>query len=246
MGHEDSIQAITDEVAGRVAAYAMLSSNAYHKSDRVRFAVEKMGWIQVDSDGNPTMAPTRVHPISGLAYDIFEKKGSNEVVFAFRGTDSRGDYLTANLAVPPFNFQYRQARKDFAAYIGRNSDKHVVVTGHSLGGGLALSVSVHYGVTAITFDPSPRVFDGAGDFHEPAERMIVYQAGEILEAFREHWRKVSDVVASKDIYACSFEFAAGASSHRSDYLALGLLTLGAKHDPALQLVLDAVPARAEA
>ena len=243
MSNEDDIQLISAEVAGRVATFAMLSSNSYHKDDRVKFEVEKLGWFQVYWDGNPTNAPTKIHPLSGLAYDIFEKQGSNEVVFAFRGTDNKADFLTANLAVPPFNFQYRQARKEFGRYMSQNIHKNAVVTGHSLGGGLALSVSVHHGVTAITFDPSPRIFDGIGDLHEPAERVIVYEDGEILQAFREHWKKVSDVVQQKDIYRCTFNFAemSKLSKHRSDYLALGLLNLGATVNPALKAVLDALP-----
>ncbi len=239
MGKEESIQWIAAETASRFAPYAMLSSNSYHSEDRVRFEVEKLGWVQVDGEGNPTPEPTKTHPLSGLAYDIFEKQGSNEVVFAFRGTDSKIDYLTANLAVPPFNFQYRQARKEFGQYLQQHSNKNVVVTGHSLGGGLALSVSVHHGVAAITFDPSPRIFDGLGDLHEPAERIVVYEDGEILQVFRKNWRKVSEVVRQKDIYRCSFNFAG--SQHRSDYLALGLLKLGATVDPALQAVAEALP-----
>jgi putative lipase involved disintegration of autophagic bodies len=235
----DDIQSISEEVAGRVAAFAMLSSNCYHKDDRVKFAVEKLGWVQVDWDGSPTSEPSKTHSFSGLAYDIFEKQGSNEVVFAFRGTDSKNDYLTANFAVPPFNFQYRQARKEFGRYIDRNTHKNTMVTGHSLGGGLALSVSVHHGVAAITFDPSPRIFAGIGDLHEPAERLIVYEDGEILQLFREHWKKLSDVVEPKNIYRCSFNFPG--SQHRSDYLALGLLKLGASANPALKPVIDALP-----
>jgi pimeloyl-ACP methyl ester carboxylesterase len=239
MTNQDDIQRISAEVAGRFATYAMLSSNSYHSHDRARFAVEKLGWIQVDLDGNPTTGPTMQHEHSGLAYDIYEKHDTNEVVFAFRGTDSRKDYLMANLAVPPFNFQYRQARKEFGRYMSQNGHKKAAVTGHSLGGGLALSVSVHHGVNAITFDPSPRIFDGIGDLHEPAERVIIYEDGEILQLFRAHWRKVSEVVQHKDIYCCSFDFEG--NQHRSDFLALGLLTLGATVDPALQAVLNALP-----
>jgi hypothetical protein len=80
-------------------------------SGRIRFELNKLGWEQVDLDGQPTDKPAKVHKMSGLAYNIYEKAGTNKVVFAFRGTDSRRDYLWANLSVPPFNFQYRQARK---------------------------------------------------------------------------------------------------------------------------------------
>lgn len=235
----DNTQPITDQVAGRVAIYAMLASNSYRKKDRVRFNVEKIGWVQVDLDGNPTDEPTKVHKLSGLSYDIYEKVDSNKVVFAFRGTDSKTDYLTANLAVPPFNFQYRQARKAVGKYLSENSQKNVIATGHSLGGGLALSVSVHHGVTAFTFNPSPRIFDGIGDMHEPAERVIVYQDGEILEKFRENWKKVSDVVNEKNIYKCKYDFN-DESAHRGDLLAKALLIQGVNSNPELRPVLDAL------
>jgi hypothetical protein len=106
-----------------------------------------------------------------------------------------------------------------------------------LGGGLALSVSVHHGVTAITFDPSPRIFDGLGDMHEPALRVCVYQDGEILEKVRSHWNKFSDVVAEENIYKCKYDFG-GHSNHKSDILALRILEQAAPADPKLKLLLQ--------
>lgn len=233
-------QEVTPEIAGKYAIYAMMASNSYHKSKRVRFAVEKAGWIQVDGNGKQTTVPTRKHPISGLAYDIYEKQGADEVVFAIRGTDSKFDYLWANFAVPPFSRQYSQLNKEFGEYIKSHPNKKVAVTGHSLGGGLALSVSVHYGVEAITFDPSPRIFDGLGDKHLPAKRVLIYEAGEILEKVRKHWKKVFEVVSSENIYKCSFDFK-NVSKHRGDYLARGLLDLGATVNEELVPIRDALP-----
>lgn len=241
MSDIDNIQTVSNEVASKNAIYAMLSSNSYHKKDRVRFPVEILGWFQVDMDGNRTTDPTKEHPLSKLAYDIYEKEGTNEVIFAFRGTDDKVDYLTANLAIPPFNFQYRQARKEFGHYLGSHGSKNISVTGHSLGGGLALCVSVHHGVKAVTFDPSPRVFDGIGDFHEPAERVIFYEKGEILAVARKIWRKDNEVVETKKIYKCEYVFPEEMSKHRSDFLALGMLSQGATVDLNLKAVLDAPP-----
>ncbi len=238
----EEVQFMTAEVAGGIAIYAMMSANAYEKkSGRVRFDLKKLGWQHVDLDGEPTEEPTKENKFSGLAYNIYEKVGTNKVVFAFRGTDSPNDYLYANLSFPPFNFQYRQARKSVGKYLSENSQKNVVATGHSLGGGLALSVSVHHGVKAFTFDPSPRIFDGIGDLHEPAERIIVYQDGEILKVVRDFWRKDNDVVDEKNIYTCNYpDVFEGESEHRGDLLAKGLLLHGASTNPELNPDLAAV------
>ena len=221
-------QTMTPVIAGELATYAMMSANAYEKKvGRVRFDLKKLGWELVDLDGEPTDQPTKTYEFSGLAYNIYEKVGTNKVVFAFRGTDNKNDFLWANFSIPPFNFQYRQARKAVGKYLLENNHKNVIATGHSLGGGLALSVSVHHGIKAITFDPSPRVFDGIGDMHEPAERIIVYQKGEILELARKIWKKDNEVVEEKNIFECNYSTVFnGESEHRGDLLAKGILLEG--------------------
>jgi outer membrane protein OmpA-like peptidoglycan-associated protein len=232
--------ALTPEVAARYVVHAMIASNSYHKSDRVKFPVETLGWIQVDLDGKPTDRPTKVMK-SGLAYDIFAKENTHEIIFAFRGTDSfLSDGIWANFAVPPLNVQYKQARRELAEYLKRHPDKKVTVTGHSLGGGLALCMSVRYGVDAVVFDSSPRIFDGLGDKHLPATRVMVYQRGEILEKVRKFWMKLFEAVSPENIYTASFDFGK-ANRHRSDQLARGLLDLGETADDTLEEVIKALP-----
>lgn len=237
---EKNIRDLTHEVAGRVALYAMMAANAYRpSSERIRFKLAKLGWYLVDEDGNhadhqgvPVTGPTKNHPVSGLAYDVYERLDTNDVVFAYRGTDSWDDYLTANLAIPPFNFQYRQARRELGKYLATNPQRDVTVTGHSLGGGLALSMSVHHGVPAFAFDPSPRIFDGLGDFHEPAPRLVVYQQGEILQEYRAKWSKFSEVVKAADIYCSTRPFPPGVDAHRGDHLANVILEYALEKDAA--------------
>ncbi len=229
------IRSVTPKVAAEVAVYAMMSANAYRKKPgRIRFDLKDLGWEQVDLNGEPTDKPAKKFKISGLAYNIYEKRGSNKVVFAFRGTDSKRDYLWANFAIPPFNLQYRQARKAIQRYLLENSHKNVVATGHSLGGGLALSVSVHHGIKAFTFDPSPRIFDGMGNMHEPARRVIVYQKGEILQIARKLWKKDNEAVDRNNVYKCDYpKVFKGSSRHRGDLLAKGLLSDAVSVDPQL-------------
>ena len=73
---------LTVEVASRYPIYSMAASNSYYKKDRVKFAIEKLGSIQVDTDEKPTDIPT-IKRKTGLAYDIFQKKNSNELILHF-------------------------------------------------------------------------------------------------------------------------------------------------------------------
>lgn len=217
------------------AVYAMISSNAYHAADRVRFPVEILGWNQIKLDGtsacdiNSTQdikkcEATFEDSLTSLAYDIYENKEKSSLIFAFRGTDSILDYLTAN-AIFPFSPQYKKANSHFRKFFDKNQQKKMVLTGHSLGGGLALSSSVRDGVDAVVFNSSPRVFDGLGDRHMPASHILVYQEGEVLEKFRKRWKKISEVIGEDDVFKTNCSFSDNVSEHRADHLAYCLLSL---------------------
>ena len=231
-------QKISESVAGKYALYAMMSANAYHNGDRIRFPLELLGWRQVDLNGNTTYGPTGKSKLTGFAYDIYENIKTNDVVFAFRGTDDKKDWWLANIIIG-ISPQYKQAVKRFQKYVNAHPDKNITVTGHSLGGGIALGISARFGVSAFTFDPSPRIFDGLGDKHLPAARIVIYQQKEPLEFARKHWDKISEVVLYDNTYCCEFDFK-GVSPHRSDYLAKGMLNLGITANKGLELVYDAV------
>jgi hypothetical protein len=158
------------------------------------------------------------------------------VLFRSRGTDSIKDWALGNLVVP-FSIPYKQAWKAARKYIEKNPSRNLILTGHSLGGGMALSASVHYGLPAIVFDPSPRIFDGLGDFHEPAMRVIIYQNGEILEKLRQIFQKAYDVVNPDDIYVCHYDFGEN-NEHRIDILAKFIATQGAPLNEKLRDILD--------
>jgi hypothetical protein len=238
---------ISDVIAAKYALYAMLSANAYHKEDRkeqkekhVRFPVEKLGWSLVGVNGEPTQKSTGNFK-SGFAYDIYRK--GDHAVFAFRGTDSPWDYIMANLAIPPFHKQYRASRNEFERF--KETSKSLGVnrleaTGHSLGGGLALGVSLWFGVSAVTFDPSPRVFDGWPDHKEPAERVAIYQNLEALQPVRARAKKFKGAVKPENIYQCDFAFPKHVMAHSGEYLALGLLCLAARSDNTFTPLVDAL------
>ncbi|MBL0458625.1 DUF2974 domain-containing protein [Aeromonas enteropelogenes] len=246
---EHDVNKINPEIAKKAALYAMMACNSYHKDNRVYFNLSILGWKQLASDGTPVSmgthtreenaitAPTASYS-SGLAYDIYEQENTNNIIIAYRGTDEKKDYLTANFSVPPFNIQYKQAISDFESYIKKNPDKNIAVTGHSLGGGLALCISVRFGINAFAFDSSPRIFDGINNKNEPAERYSIYESGEVLSCIRSIWIKYLNIVPPNNIYRCDFRFGSIFEQHRSDYLALGLLKLSIHDEPSLKLIYD--------
>ncbi len=96
-----------------------------------------------------------------------------------------------------------------------------MLTGHSLGGGIALSVSVWVGVDAIAFNSSPRIFDGMKNHNAPAVRKSIYQKGEMLRVLRVKSAKFHKKIPLSDRIQTDFNYGS-ISKHRADYLAEGI------------------------
>ena len=264
----DSPGPVTAELAARYALFAMAASNAYHQPPprKWHFPLAALGWRSVWPNGTPIPLDARGLPVSAssgpedptLAYTIFHND-DRETIFAFRGTDNNLDYLTANIAVP-WSGQYARGRAAFVAYAAGNQDRRITLTGHSLGGGLALSASVRRdvalasgrpdltGYEAVVFNASPRIFDGWGDKHVFAERVAIYQKGEVLQRVRKLWRrKFHSVVPPRNIFQAEFDYTHPVtgqnmpdSRHDAHLLAYGMLQLGAQSDPRLAELLPKV------
>ncbi len=215
-------------IAGNVALHAAISSNAYLNKERTWFPVDKIGWYKVNLDGKRIAVnkPSYSNRFTGLALDVWEKEGANSTIFAFRGTDSKWDYVMANLSFP-ISIQYKSANKKFKKY-AEQFTRDITVTGHSLGGGLALSVSTkNTNVDAIVFDSSPRVFDGLGHEAEEGERVLVFQQGEVLDKIRSKWSvKIDELVQQHKRYVTNYQSELG--PHRADLIAIGLVKQGAE------------------
>lgn len=223
-------QKLNEKIAAKYALYAMMASNSYHEKNKMYFPIEKWNWILVDEDGDPTNEPTKDGFITGFAYDIYQHQDSNNSVIAFRGTDSKKDWTVSNLAIP-FSIPYKSARKAVRKFLHKFPERSLTLVGHSLGGGLALGASCHHGVPAFVFNPSPRVFDGLGDYHEKAVRICFFQKGDALTSIRDAWSdKFLSVVNENDIYESDFEYG---GKHDSDLLAEGFRLLGLSEDPKL-------------
>lgn len=264
------INELTPEKAAKFAIFAMASSNAYHQRppEKKFFPLDSLGWrlvshdgkaISNDEEGIPNKESGK-RPFLNVAYDILENN-TNETIFAFRGTDSPLDYFFSNVAVP-WSGAYAAARKEFVRYARNNRNRHITITGHSLGGGLALSSSVRHdvleaingpnsnltGYPAIVFNSSPRVFDGFGDHQVFAERYAIYQKGEILQNVRKMWKnKFHSIVPRENIYQTEFDYLSHDgetdmkdTSHRADLLAYGILKLAATTDVTLAALLQKV------
>jgi pimeloyl-ACP methyl ester carboxylesterase len=170
------------DAASRAWPYALMSSNVYRDPENSP-AYRIPGWEFV----------SRSESRSGLALEEWQRKNEDgrveEVAVVFKGTDftSVADWRTNLALIEPR--QHREAYQYVRGVLDRWRGKgvRVVATGHSLGGALALNMSLRFpNVHFIGFDPSPRAFHGVGRYG-PADRLLIYERGEILSFLRWPW-----------------------------------------------------------
>lgn len=227
----------TRDVANEIAIYAMMASNAYaNDTSKTHFPIEALGWKKVDLNGNPVAEEKNSYTsktflgsiFSNLQFDIWEDTKSKKTIIAFKGTKEKIDWITGDLAIG-ISIPYKSAKKHVKEYLAAHPDRTVSLTGHSLGGGLALSVSLWEGVDAIVFNSSPRIFDGLADNNAPANRITVFQQDEILQKIRKWYPKFLEKIKPEQIIETHFVYPGG-TSHRSDLLAEGILSCSTESD----------------
>lgn len=170
--------------------YAMMAANAYGKAGEGSFQLPE----QVKE--RAFYAPGR-----GLQAKLYAIEGSGDeiqtLVIAFRGTTSPLDWLFGNL----LNSQYQLADQLVAAIRKQYPGTELIATGHSLGGGLALHVSLVFDDTkAYAFNPSYKVLSPP----EPKinRRVVVGEKGDILALQRKIWLQPSTEVTNP-AYNCT-------------------------------------------
>ncbi|AKF25029.1 hypothetical protein YH65_06205 [Sulfurovum lithotrophicum] len=162
---------ILNTVSQESYVYAIMSSNAYNRK------------VQIDIPGwKRTKRMINQH---GFSADIYVSDDEKRVVIAFRGTDDKNDWKYGNTDID-LDGQYGDADELFKYVLSEYPGKTIMTTGHSLGGGLAMHISLlNKDVDAVVFHPSPRVF--ANRNYDQYENLItiIYEAGEILTFVRK-------------------------------------------------------------
>ena len=225
-------QTVTPDLANQVVFFAMMCARTYLSDETdSRFPIERFGWRKVNHEGRPVEDRSNsYYPktcwgrlFSNLQFDIWEHKETSDTVIAFKGTDEPIDWLSGN-AMLGISIPYKSAKKHALNYQKRFPNRKLMLTGHSLGGGLALSVSVWHGMDAIVFNSSPRIFDGCRNMNKPASRMAIFQEQDPLQLLRARWPKFLSKIPDAAIYRTDFDYGAE-SNHRMDLLADGLVQL---------------------
>ncbi|TCV75245.1 MULTISPECIES: hypothetical protein [Methylomonas] len=180
--------------ASEMYVYAMMAYNAYGEDDSYVMP-KNVKTIVKEADGG-----------LGLQYSVFEinkQKDKKELVIAFRGTEilDLNDWWYGNL----FGGQYDMADCIYEKYVKNQDYKNhkIIAIGHSLGGGLALHLSVSYpGVEAYAFNPSYRIFR-KNDTEQPNKRYLIAEEFEILSPMRLVWREPTQLEKFSEFY-CSY------------------------------------------
>lgn len=112
-----------------------------------------------------------------------------EIIIAFTGSNDSADWITTNLFFS--QSQYRLARQYVISIAQRFPGKRLVVTGTSLGGGLAVHVTKHKDTSSLVsetwaFNPSPKnyVNDDIDD-----RIWLASTNGEALKTMRSPWMR---------------------------------------------------------
>lgn len=171
------------ELAKRYYAHAAMSNNVYRTTEtKPIFAIPHWNYL------------ARFESTSGLCLDDYGNgktyDSSSEIVVAFRGTDlgSLRDWATNFSITEPD--QHKEAYAHVSNLRTKYPKARFTVTGHSLGGAIALNMSLRLkGVEAIAFNSSPRAFWGLTSAL-PNKRAHLYETGEGLNLLFGPWLRI--------------------------------------------------------
>ena len=168
------------EISQKSWKYAQLSKNVYNKE--IQFNVtpyfDKIGDYE--------------RPEISFFASVYLNKKSKEYVVVFRGTDSFKDFSTGN---NPFKSrQNNYALELFDKLKDSLKFQKCTVTGHSLGGGISMHLSLNReNVVAYSFNGSP-VFKNRMKIEN--ERYSIVENGEVLKMTRIFGREATQLYTS--------------------------------------------------
>ena len=161
---------------------------------------------------------------SGLSLSTFERADERKLVVAFRGTDEGRDW--AQNVARTYSDRAKTELEEIIA-LDKYSGWDVTVTGHSLGGGLAIEMSHRLSdVNAVAFNPSPNL--GALLGNSEPNRVIVREKFEPLAFLRGNPISTVDWLLDYNILV---DFTSGVilvrplEQHSMDQLAMNLIAV---------------------
>lgn len=141
----DSISDLSTQEISEIYPYAHMANQAYESMDKL----EKI------QDWTPIKSITE----NGFKVASFRNDKRAELVLSFAGTDSISDFIDDIVqAAGGLNNQYNRGLSSTLAYLlqeAKGQNYQVILTGHSLGGGIAAYVAQVLGLKAYTFNPAP-------------------------------------------------------------------------------------------
>ena len=123
----------------------------------------KRDWVPIKFDEQSSKVAVKDR--FGFAAIAYKNKTTNEIIIAYRGTDSMGDIVISDvqIALKDVPQQASKAVKFYERVKEMYPDSEISLTGHSLGGSLAHYVSAAKGVTAVTFNAPAVKLPKGGD-----------------------------------------------------------------------------------
>jgi len=186
MDHSTGCSDQTRAKAKETYLYAQMSSNTY--LDRKKFVLPRGYALEVQNPNDDI----------GFAYSIYNKRDGSEVkevIISYRGTEG---FFSKDMWYG--NILACQNKSGLKLYdeVREKTDKSIPITliGHSLGGGIALDVSLKRdNVNTFVFNTSPRFFADKDDVKEN-NRDSVVEYGEINKLFRLLGREATQTYTS--------------------------------------------------
>jgi hypothetical protein len=168
------------DVANKSWKYSQLSKNVYNKP--FQFNLDKY-FEKIEDFENKNI---------GFFATLYKEKSTGQFVLIFRGTDSGKDFNNGNN--PIRQKQNKFALETYDIIKKRFGFDSCVVAGHSLGGGIAIHLSLNReNCTAFSFNGSP-VFRNKNKIVN--ERYSIVENGEVLKLARILGREADQLYTS--------------------------------------------------